>query len=109
MSRDIKNYVHTCDKYHRIKPVRHEPYGALCSLPAPREPFRDLTRDFITDMSSSEFHLLVYDSILLIICRYTKPARYIPARVDLSTERLAEAFLENVWRDKSIPDSLVSD
>ncbi len=65
--------------------------------------------DFITDMFSPEFYRVVYDSILLVICRYTKSAPYIPARVDLSTERLAEAFLENVWQDKSIPDSLVSD
>ncbi len=109
MSRDIKNYVYTCNKYHRIKPVKYKPYGALSSLPAPRGPFRDWTKDFITDMSSSEFHWVAYDSIFLVICRYTKPPRYIPARVDLLTERLAEAFLENVRRYEGIPDSLVSD
>ncbi len=52
---------------------------------------------------------MVYDSIFLAICRYTTLARYIPARMDWSAERLAEAFLENVWQDKGILDSLVSD
>lgn len=36
-------------------------------------------------------------------------ARYIAARMDWTAERLAQAFLEHVWRDKGLPDSIVSD
>ncbi len=68
MSRDIKSYVDTCDKCHRIKPVKHKPYVALVLLPAPRGPFTDLTMNFITDMHPSKFHWVVYDSIFLAIC-----------------------------------------
>ncbi len=109
MNKDIKSYVDTCDTCHRIKPVRHKPYGELSALPPPRAPFTDLTMDFITDMPPSEFHGIVYDSIFIVMCRYTKLARYIPARMDWTAERLAEAFIENVWREKGLPDSVVSD
>ena len=54
ISREIKEYVNTCDTCHRIKPVRHKPYGTLNSLPQPRGPFTDLKMDFITDMSLCE-------------------------------------------------------
>ena len=54
ISRDIKEYVNICDTCHRIKPVRHKPYGTLNSLPQPRGPFTDLKMDFITDMSLCE-------------------------------------------------------
>ncbi len=68
----------------------------LSSLPPPRASFIDLTIDFITDMLPLEFHGVVYDSIFIIICRYTKLARYVPARMDQTAERLAEEFIENV-------------
>ena len=109
MNKDIKSYVDTCDTCYRIKPVRHKPYWELSALPPPRAPFTDSTMDFITDMPPSEFHGIVYDSIFIVMCHYTKLARYIPARMDWTAEGLAEAFIENVWREKGLPDSVVSD
>ncbi len=104
MNKNIKSYVGTCDTFHRIKPVRDKPYGEFSSFPPPQAPFTDLTIDFITDMPPSEFHGIVYDSIFIVICRYTKLARYILARMDWTAERLAEAFIENVWREKGLPN-----
>lgn len=109
ISRDIKEYVDTCDTCHRIKLVRHKPYGTLNSLPSARGLFTDLTMHFITNMPPCEYQGMVYDSIFLVMCRYTKMARYIAARMDWAAERLAQAFLEHVWRDKGLPDSIVSD
>ena len=96
MNKNTNSYVDKCDTCHRIKPVRHKPYGKLSALPSPQAPFTDLTMDFIKDMSPSEFHGIVYDSIFIVICRYIKLVRYIAARMDLTAEQLAEAFIENI-------------
>ena len=96
MKKDIQSYMETCDTCHRIKPVCHKRYKKPSSLSPPRAPFTDLTMDFIMDMPTSEFHGVVYDSIFIVIFRYTKLARYFPARMDWNAERLAEAFIENV-------------
>ncbi len=96
MNKDIKSYMETCDTSHRIKPVRHKLYGKLSLLLPPRAPFTDLTIDFITDMPPSEFHRVVYDSIFIVMCRYTKLAQYVPTRMDWTAERLIEVFIENV-------------
>lgn len=109
MNKDIKSYVDTYDTCHRIKPVRHKPYGELSALPPPQAPFTDLRIDFITDMPSSEFHVIVYDSIFIVICRYTKLAQYIPTQMDWTAERLAEAFIENIWKEKGLLDLVNSD
>lgn len=79
INKDIKSYTDTCYTCHRIKPVCHKPYGELSALPPPRAPFTDLTMNFITDMPPSEFDGLVYDSIFIVMCRYNKLVRYIPA------------------------------
>ncbi len=109
MNKDIKSYVETCDTCHRIKPVRYKLYGELSSLLPLRALFTDLTMDFITDMLPSEFNGVVFDSIFIVICRYTKLAQDVPSRMDWTAERLTEGFIENVWREKGLPDSVVSD
>ena len=109
INKDNKSYVNTCDICHRIKPVRHKPYGKLSALPPPRAPFTDLIMDFITDMPPSEFYSIVYDSIFIVMYRYTKLVRYTPAQMDWTAKRLAKAFIEDIWREKGLPDSIVSD
>ncbi len=109
MTKDFGEYVETYDKCHRIQPVKHKPNGKLDSLDTRRDPFTDLTMGFITDMPQCEYHQVVYDSVFFIIDRYTKMAGYIAARMDRTAKRLAQAFLEQVWRDKGLPDSIVSD
>ncbi len=52
--------------------------------------------DSITDMPTSEFHGIVYNSIFIVISRYNKLARYVPAQIDWTATQLAEEFIENV-------------
>ncbi len=108
-NQDVRKYVDTCDICHRIKSVMYNPHGQLQDLPLPCALFIDFTIDFISDMPPCEHHGVVYDSIFVIVDRYTKMVRYIPARMDWTSERLAEAFIEKIWRDKDLPDSVVSD
>ncbi len=109
INQDVKKYVDIYDTCHRIKSVRHKPHDQLQALPPPCAPFSDLTMDFITEMPPCEDHGVVYDSIFVIVDRYSKMVRYIPARMDWTSEQLAEAFIENICRDKGLPDSFVSD
>ena len=86
ISRDIKEYIDICDTCQQIKPMRHKPYGILHSLPLARGPFTDLTMDFITNMPPYEYQGMVYDSIFLVMCHYTKMTQYIVARIDWTAE-----------------------
>ncbi len=96
MNKNIKRYMKTCDTCHQIKPLCHKPYRELSSSLSPEAPFTDSTMDFIMDMPPLEFHGVVYDSILIVICHYTQITRYVPSQIDWTAERLAEAFIENI-------------
>lgn len=109
MSKDIKSYLDTYSICHQIKPVCHEPYGNFSVLlPLPTS-FTDLTIDFIMDMPPLEFHGVVYYSIFIVICCYTKIARYIQAQMNSTVNQLAKEFIKNVWREKCSPDSVIFD
>ncbi len=82
MTKEIREYIETYNTCHRIKPVKHKPYGEFDSLDTLRAPFTDLTMDFIIDMPKCKHLQVVYNSVILIINRYTKMARYIAARIE---------------------------
>ena len=66
--------------------------------------------DFITDLPpSKDAEDAAYDSILVIMDRYTKMALYIPTRKTVTAEELAQLFVHRVVRSYGVPKGIVSD
>ncbi|RMZ86289.1 hypothetical protein DV736_g6486, partial [Chaetothyriales sp. CBS 134916] len=102
MHAEIVSYVDSCVICQRHKVKRHRPYGELASLPMPSKPWEEITLDFITDLPASSLKEYVYNAILIVVNRFTKLIRYLPARKDWTAEDLAEAFLAEIddWAEK---------
>ena len=111
MEDNIKDYVRGCDVCQRVKAVRHRKVGEMQALPLPSKPFEAISMDFITDLPPSidKVNNKKYDSILVIVDRYTKLARYIPCTKNISAEALAELFLHYWFKDQGLPASIISD
>jgi len=109
MRADVKEYVASCDICQRTKSPRHRPYGELNSLPQPKRPWSELTMDFITGLPPCKRKGDVYDSILVVVDRYTKVALYIPTQKTVSATELAETFFERVISRYGLPDGIVTD
>jgi hypothetical protein len=66
--------------------------------------------DFITDLSASKGRDGgVYDSVLVIIDRYTKMARYFPYLKTITAELLANTFLDRIISQYGASNRIVSD
>ena len=63
----------------------------------------------MTDLLPSRVGSHIYDSILVVVDRFTKIAYYVLYRKDITTEGLAESFLREVVCLHSVPCTLVSD
>lgn len=74
MRRDVRDYVRSYPVYQRTKVQWHCLYGMLSSFPVPSRPWQEIILDFITGLLPFRFRSRVYDSILVIINRYTKMA-----------------------------------
>ncbi|MGL5827975.1 MAG: DDE-type integrase/transposase/recombinase, partial [Angustibacter sp.] len=110
MAKTIRDYVGGCAECHRIKAPRHKPHGELQSLPLPSGPYTDITMDFITDLPPSTKGGKVYDSILVVVDRYTKMARYIPVRKTLDAPGLAQVIVsKHILAGAGAPRTVVSD
>jgi len=109
MSQSVREYVDTCDVCQRTKVKRHRPYGELVSLPVPNKPWQEITMDFVTDLPPSRGEDGVYDSILVILDRYTKMARYLPCRKSINAEQLANLLVNRLFLEFGTPEGIVSD
>lgn len=107
---EVREYVKSCAICQRSKAPRHLPYGELSSLPLPSKPFDELTMDFITGLPPAMRDNCVYDAILVIVDRYSKMARYIPARKDWTAKDLSEMFFRTICCSNwGVPKGIVSD
>jgi len=61
--------------------------------------------DFITKLPLAQG----YDSILVIVNRFTKIVHFIPTTEKTSAEGLAQLFRDNIWKLHGLPDSIISD
>ena len=109
MKEEINIYVKTCEICQRTKIRRHRPYGKLESLPIPSEPWEEIAMDFITGFPPSTTMYGVFDSILVVVCRYTKMAVYIPVRKTITAAVLATLFINRIVCKFGMPKGIVTD
>ncbi|KJZ70324.1 hypothetical protein HIM_10292 [Hirsutella minnesotensis 3608] len=109
LRRDVRRYVSTCRECQLAKPRHHKPYGLLAPLPAPSRPWQEISMDFITDLPPVRCEKKIYSSILVVVDRLTRYARYIPVSSRISTDGLAEVFLREIFKHYGMPNGIVSD
>jgi hypothetical protein len=105
MSRDIKQYVWTCDICQKTKPRRHAPVGMLQPIPIPSQPFEVVSMDFIPELPESNGH----NNILVIIDKLMKYTIFIPTTTTITEKGTAELFFWHVIAQYGIPRQVISD
>ncbi len=109
MAKKVRQYTITCSMCRRIKPARHKKQGKMQCLPMPTEPFLDWSMDFIMDLPPSKQNSKAYNLLLVIMCRYTKMAQYIPSKKTINALKLANIVMRKtiLW-DAGVPRSIVT-
>ncbi len=96
MIKNVKEYINTCDICQRVKMKCHLSYDELKSLFQFTNSWKEITMNFITDLSSSKWKKVVYDLILVIVDHYMKMTRYLFTKKTLTVIKLTELFFEQI-------------
>jgi len=96
MIKNVKEYIDTCDIYQRVKMKHHLLYDELKSLSRLTNLWKKITMNFITDLSSSKWKEVIYDSILVIVNYYTKMMHYLSIKKTLTIIKLAKLFFKKI-------------
>ncbi len=96
MIKNVKEYINTCDICQRIKMKHHLLYDKLKSLSRFTDFWKEIIMNFITDLSSSKWKEVMYDSIFMIVNHYMKMIHYLSMKKTLTIIELAELFFEKI-------------
>ncbi|MBW0577778.1 hypothetical protein O181_117493, partial [Austropuccinia psidii MF-1] len=101
----IKDYVSSCQQCLRNKNIHNKNFGLLKPLPIPNGPWIFLSIDFITQLPLSN----PFDSLLVIVDRFSKMAVLITIMSSITSLDLAHLLIKNIFSKHGLPSSIVSD
>jgi len=96
MIKNVKKYINTCDICQSVKMKRHLSYDKLKSLFQLTDSWKEITINFITDLSSSKWKEVVYDLILVIVNHYMKMMHYLSIKKTLTVIKLTKLFFKKI-------------
>jgi hypothetical protein len=103
MKAQVNRYVESCKACQRGKGSKgHLP---LKPLPIPEKPWENIAYDFIVKLPKSQG----FDSVLVVMDRFSRMAHFIPCKESTNSEELADIFVKEVWRLHGFPKTTVSD
>ncbi|MBW0551394.1 hypothetical protein O181_091109 [Austropuccinia psidii MF-1] len=105
MNQLIKEYVSSCQQCSGNKNIHNKKFGLLKPLQIPAGPWNSLSMDFITQLPLSNN----FDSILVVVDRFSKMAIFILNYVRITALELAQIFIRHVFSKHGLSVSIVSD
>ncbi|KAL4296010.1 hypothetical protein GQ457_12G015510 [Hibiscus cannabinus] len=106
MKAEITDYVSRCLTCQKVKVEHRAPTGLLQPLKFPQWKWERITMDFVTVLSITPKK---NDSVWVIVDRLTKSKHFILVRVNMSSDILAELYIQEVIRLHGVPVSIVCD
>ncbi|QRW15583.1 Retrotransposable element Tf2 protein [Rhizoctonia solani] len=95
------------DSCKTCQQIRKPKYASILPQPLelPTRPWQHVSYNMIVDLPRDRGH----DSILVIIDSFTKYGIFVKCSKKLKAPKLAELFLEHVWKQHGMPEKTVSD
>jgi hypothetical protein len=105
MKSDVQAYIRGCDTCQRIKHKTSKPAGLMQPLSIPPRPWHSNSMDFVKGLPNSKKQ----NVILVIVDRLTKYVHFIALAHPYTTAKVANLFVQNVFKFHGMPSSTVSD
>jgi hypothetical protein len=105
MKTDVEDFVKQCQICQKAKGERVHPAGLLQPLSVPQGAWQDIAMDFIEKLPKSSG----YDTILVVVDRFSKYAHFIALKHPFTAAQVAQVVLDQVVRLHGLPRSIVSD
>jgi hypothetical protein len=105
MTATVHKFVQSCLVCQQSKPDRAKYPGLLQPLPVPDAAWQVVSLDFIEGMPRSGR----YNSILVVVDKFSRYAHFIPLSHPFTAETVAMAFMDIIFKLHSMPEQIISD
>jgi hypothetical protein len=105
MKNDIKEFIRGCAVCQQAKNEYCKTPGLLQPLPILDQAWKVVCLDFIEGLPKSNR----FDTILVVVDKFTKYAHFIPLSHPFTALQVAQAYMDHIYKLHGLPDNLVSD
>jgi hypothetical protein len=105
ITKSVNEYVSSCMTCLRNKKSQMAPAGPLLPLPIPACPWEHVTADMIVKLPQSNG----YNSILVVVDRFSKMVYLIPTNESITAVGIAELYLDNIFHLHGLPKEWTTD
>jgi hypothetical protein len=105
MKAAVSKFVQECQVCQQAKVEHVRQPGLLQPLEIPNQAWQVVCMDFIERLPKSQ----KYDTIMVVIDKYTKYGHFIPLAHPFSALTVAQAYLDSVYKLHGLPKGIVSD
>lgn len=105
MKKEVINFVKQCDTCQKCKDESVAYPGLLQPLKIPEQAWQCISMDFIEGLPKSQGK----DVILVVVDRFTKYSHFMGLSHPYTAQKVAEIFMEQVYKLHGIPQNIVSD
>lgn len=105
MKKSVREFVRACQVCQQAKPDRNRYPGLLQPLPVPTSAWEMVSLDFVEGLPRSG----QFNSILVVVDKYSKFAHFIPLRHPFSALSVAKVYTDHVYKLHGMPTSLILD
>ena len=100
MKETIAAFVKWCSVCQQAKVDHNKPAGLLQPLPVPQQAWKVISMDFVEGLPRSSR----FDTILVVIDKFTKYGHFIPLAHPFTAMQVAQAFVENMYKLHGLPE-----
>jgi len=104
MKKDVQRICDKCITCRKAK-SRTQPHRLYTPLPVPKEPWVDISMDFLLGLPRSKRGR---DSIFVVVDRFSKMAHFIPCHKTDDATNIADLFFREIVRLHGVSKSIVS-
>lgn len=104
LKQSVKAFVAACSVCLQAKPDRARYPSLLTPLPVPEEAWQMVSMDFIEGLPTSGNA----NCIMVVVDKLSKFAHFIPLRHPYTAQKVAQAFLDNIFRLNGLPTHIIS-
>jgi hypothetical protein len=103
----VTEYISTCDTCQKGNRKTGKTYGLMQEIQKPTKPWEIINMDFVTGLPPAGD--LSYNSALVVVCRLTKKAKFIPCHKDIDAKGVAHLWWKYALNECGLPSAIISD
>jgi len=107
MTKDVEDFVKSCNNCQRNKSVRRAPIGLLYPHDRPQARWEKIALDFIVQLPKTRIGK--YDAILTVVDFFSRRTHFIPCYSNITAIQTAQLLREHVFKHHGYPKYIVSD